>query len=120
MKAIVCFHNDGCHPFNFILKKGFKHCMIAVLTGEYWVEIDWALAGYFIKVKTNMDYDLAKYYRSIEGWTIIETEQVLDTFWMTGNILVRNCVGQVKMILGLKGFAFTPYMLYKQLKGDTL
>jgi len=41
MRAVVVFTDESSeHPFAWVLKKGFKHCFVAVDNGEHWIEID--------------------------------------------------------------------------------
>jgi len=119
MKALVCFHDDSPHPFKRFLKPGFRHCMVAVQSGNHWIEIDRLVTGLLIRVKVPASYDLAYHYRHNCKYKVVEMETLVPEYhqfnFLTGNFLVSNCVGVTKVVLGLKGLAFTPYSLYKQL-----
>jgi hypothetical protein len=116
MKAIVVFNNGGPvrHPLGWLLKRGFRHCFVCIVTGNWWLEINGALGVPIIKPLTDAGYDLAAFYRD-QGFTVLETEQrerpSLSPFvW-------NNCVGMVKTVLCLKTWALTPHQLYRFLKG---
>ena len=109
MKAIISFRGYGEHPLGWLLKDGFKHVVIAVLTPDgYWVEIDYAV-GVPIVTVIYME----------QGFTTVEKQQTINKLFkfnlFRGNIFVANCVGLAKAILGLDSFAITPYQLYKRL-----
>jgi hypothetical protein len=120
MKAIVSFRDYGNHPLKWMLKEGFRHVVVAVLTpGGYWVEIDYAVGVPVITVVGGNDSDLNKYYED-QGYITVERSQTINKQFkfnlFRGNIFVANCVGLVKAILGLDSFAITPYQLYKDIK----
>ena len=62
MKTLVSFREYGNHPLRGILKDGFKHVVIAIQTGDYWVEIDYAVGVPITHVIAHKDYDLLNYY----------------------------------------------------------
>ena len=116
MKTLVCFHNHGAHFLDPLLKEGFRHCFVAVLSGDYWVRIDGMGGVPEIEVVAGADYDLATFYRA-HGYAVVETEQratPLKTPFVTA-----NCLGMVKSVLGLRApFVLTPYRLYRRLLED--
>lgn len=119
MKAIVSFRDYGNHPLKWMLKKGFRHVAVAVLTpGGYWVEIDSGIGVPYVTVMGGKDFDLAKWYNN-QGYLTVETSQVKNKQFILnpfrGNILIANCVGMAKSILGISYFCITPYQLYKRL-----
>ena len=119
MKAIVSFRGYSNHPFKKILKKGFKHVAIAVLTDDgYWIEIDSGIGIPYVTVMGGADFDLNSWYEQ-RGYITIETTQVKNKEFIfnpfRGNIFIANCVGTVKSILGIDCFCITPYQLYKRL-----
>jgi len=122
MKAIVTFRpsfGPNRHPLDWLLKENFKHCAIAVLSPNGWVEIDYAIGVPFVKVLAPTDFDLKTWYEE-QGFITITTKQALNKHFrfnlFRGNIFVSNCVGLVKAILGVSNFAITPYQLYKRLR----
>ena len=118
MKTVVSFRGYGNHPLRGVLKEGFKHVVIAIQTGDYWVEIDYSVGVPLVHVMAHKDYDIATYYQN-QGYTTIEREQEINKQFkfnlFRGNIFVANCVGLTKALLGLNSLAITPYQLYKRL-----
>jgi hypothetical protein len=53
-----------------MLKDGFKHVVIAIQTGEYWVEIDYSVGVPIVHVMSHKDYDIAKYYQEQVYFTV--------------------------------------------------
>ena len=120
MKAIVSFRNYGNHPLKDLLKTGFKHAVVAVLTPDgYWVEIDSGTGIPSVTVMGGADFDLNQWYEK-QGYITVETTQVKNKKFifnpLRGNIFIANCVGTVKSVLGLDCICVTPYQLYKRLK----
>ena len=120
MKALVVFHSENAeHPFSWMLKKEFKHCFIAVNNGEHWIEVDGGVGIPIVRGMAPSDYDLAEFYRGF-GWLVVETEQAhiqtMTQYMWRRPCVFASCVGMVQLILGMTGFAMTPYSLYKQLK----
>lgn len=117
MRAVVSFRDYGQHPLNFLLKKGFRHVVVAVLTPHGWVEIDYSVGVPVVKV-FDPTINLEAYYEQL-GYICVTTKQNVNKEFkfnlFYGNILIANCVGLVKAILGIDSFAITPYQLYKRL-----
>jgi|TARA_R110000803_G_scaffold145723_1_gene211500 hypothetical protein len=119
MKAIVSFRGYGNHPLKGLLKEGFKHVVVAVLTDDgYWVEIDYCTGIPSVTVMGGKDFDLNDWYQQ-RGYITVETTQVKNKKFIfnpfRGNIFIANCVGTVKSVLGLDCMCVTPYQLYKRL-----
>jgi len=115
----VVFHaEDKDHPLSWMLKDGFRHCLVAVDNGEHWIEVDGGAGIPTVRGMAPSDYDLAEYYRNF-GWTVVETEQkkrqTMLHYLFRRPCVFANCVGMVQLILGISGLAMTPYSLYKQL-----
>ncbi len=102
------FHDHGGHVLDPFLKPGFRHCFVAVESGEYWIRIDAQGGRPVIEVIAASDYDLAAFYRE-EGYTVIETQQQAGGACL---FVAANCVGLVKTVLGLRAsFVVTPWQL---------
>ena len=118
MRTVVSFRGYGNHPLKWMLKEGFKHVVIAVQTGDYWVEIDYSVGVPLVHVMAHKDYDISQYYQN-QGYVTVEREQEINKQFkfnlFRGNIFVANCVGLTKALLGLNSLAITPYQLYKRL-----
>lgn len=117
MKALVIFSGGGepSHPLAFLLKKNFRHCGVAVQTGDYWVMLDGERGVPAVTVVSSASFDLATFYRA-EGFTVVETEQRDRPSWAP--FLVANCVGLVVGVLCLRTWAITPHQLYLHLTKD--
>ena len=113
MRAIVCFHDHGCHILSRLLKPGFKHVFVAVHNGNYWIMIDGRAGVPVVEVVAPDDFDLAGFYRD-EGFTVIETQQ--RALPPRGPFAIANCVGLAKAILSIRSTAITPYALYRYLR----
>jgi len=121
MKALVVFQEESGHPFSFVLKENFKHCFVCVQAGAYWVEINVMLNVVDVKVMTSSDYDMENFYRNRGDIVVLTSQRAMrPSKWniLYGTLLVANCVGLVKSILGINSFSWTPYSLYKELTHD--
>ena len=111
MKTVISFRGYGNHPLKWMLKDGFKHTVIAIQTGDYWVEIDYAVGVPIVQVMAHKDYDIASYYQE-QGYVTVEREQEINKQFnfnlFRGNLFVANCVGLTKALLGLNSWAITP------------
>jgi hypothetical protein len=122
VKALVCFHNgvseDGRqHWAAPLLRDGFRHVFCAVQSGNAWITVD-ALQGVpAVEVVAPADYDLAAFYRSQDGFTVIETERREKP--LLSPLVATNCVGMVVGILALRTAAVTPYGLFRHLTRGT-
>ena len=113
-RAIVLFHHDSNHPLRRFLKSGFRHCLVVVETGDYWVLIDPRDGMPKIEVVAGATYDLAGFYRR-NDYMAVETNIVGGK--LISPLALTNCVGAVKAILGIrKPFVVTPYRLFKFLE----
>ncbi len=113
MKALVVFHDHGCHVLDPLLRQGFRHVFCAVESGDSWISIDSRAGVMVVKVVAPSGYDLATFYRG-EGFTVVETTQrAVPT---RAPFAMANCVGCVKAVLSICSFAVTPWRLYKFLR----
>lgn len=116
MKALVVFHGHGNHWASRFLKPDFRHVFVAFANDPYWIRVDGMSGIPVAEVVGGTSHDLAGFYRN-QGFHVIETEQATG---ISGPFLIANCVGMTKAILGLNApFCWTPYQLYKRLKGAT-
>lgn len=112
MRAVVCFHNHGCHVLDPLLKRGFRHVFCALESGDCWIMIDGRAGVMVIEAVAPAGYDLATFYRA-QGFTVIETNQGSKP--LRTPLVASNCVGFVKAVLGIRCAAVTPWRLYKHL-----
>lgn len=109
----MVFCDDNNHPLSWLLKRGFRHCFVCLDNNGLWLMVDGGPGIPNIKYLTENDFDLAQYYRE-SGYTVIETVQRKKA--VTSPLVLRTCVGFIKAVLCITGWAFTPYQLYKQLE----
>ena len=111
--ALAVFHGHACHPLTRCLRPGFRHCFVAVLTGEYWVELDGKMGTTEIAVVAGRGYDLAAYYQA-QGFAVVET--VVRNRVTLQPAMLGTCVGVAKRALGLAApWVVTPYRLFRHL-----
>ena len=115
MRALVVFHDHGCHVLSRFLKSGFRHVFAAVLAGDFWISIDSRAGVPVVEVIAPRGFDLAKFYRD-QGFAVVETSQC--TVPPRAPLLIANCVGCVKALLCIRARAITPYGLYKHLRAN--
>ena len=113
MKALAVFHDHGCHILDPLLKRGFRHCFCALETEDCWISIESRAGVMVLEAVAPAGYDLATFYRA-EGFSVIETTQ--RTTPLRAPLVVANCVGFVKSVLGIRSAALTPWQLYKHLR----
>ena len=112
--ALVIFCEDDGHPLARLLRPGFRHCFCAVCDGAYWIKVDGLDGRPQVKVVERAGFDLAAFYRN-EGYTVVEVEPGPGP---RAPFAIVNCVGMVKSALGIRApFAWTPYRLYRFLRG---
>lgn len=115
LKAIVIFHGDASGPIVnlFCSHRPYNHCWVAVNDGNAWIGLDPYCEATVIRGLAPASYDLARHYRD-KGRVVIETETREDG--NCGIPLPITCVEQVKRVLGIRCWAFTPWQLYKYLR----
>lgn len=117
-RALVVFSDQTALWWLHFLKRGFRHCFVAVPVAGYWVVCD------PLSHRTDLSLidrtgtvDLARWYRQ-QGLTVIETP-LLDPPKKPAPWRPMTCVEAVKRVLGLRAPAvFTPWQLYRFLAAD--
>jgi hypothetical protein len=114
MKAYLLFGQGNAHPWAWILDPRYRHvwCIIADPAADAWVSYDWYQGLPRVKVECALDYDIATHYRD-QGWEIIDMKGFKREI-AKGLYTLNNCVGHVKSVLGIGGFDWTPFHLYKR------
>jgi hypothetical protein len=113
MRAIVIFQDASGHPLSPLLKHGFRHVVVTVDDGRYWIECDPATGTPRFTVMADSAFDLAGDYRKA-GLTLVETETRTNTLLLP--LTLSNCVGVAKAVLGITHpLIVTPYQLYRHL-----
>ena len=114
MRALVVFHDKGCHRLDFLLQPRFRHVFCAVAVDGFWLVIDGKAGVPEFQVAASQQVDLALFYRK-QGFVVVETET--GDRPLRAPLVVNNCVGVVKTALSIRApFAQTPYALYKVLR----
>ena len=116
MRAYILFGRGNIHPYARWLHQDFKHvwCIIADENANAWIGYDWDLGLPKIKSIAPLDFDISGFYRA-DGWEVITLAGNYKPSIVRSLFILNNCVGNVKVALGIRGFAFTPYQLYKQM-----
>ena len=111
--SVVLFFDSSMHPLSPLLKKGFRHTMCIIQSGDYWIGVDGRDGLPVLEVLGHTDYDIAAFWRRQDGITVMEVDRgkARDV-----PFILNNCVGLVKTVLGLHTTAATPYQLYKFLR----
>jgi len=114
MEALVFFSGVNSHPWGGCLKKGFGHVWVAVKDDDQgiWISHDWQVGLPKIWSEAISSFDLAAHYKA-EGLTVVRTKVNQD--YSVPIIILNNCVGHTKLMLGISDFSFTPWQLYRQL-----
>lgn len=114
------FCGVNSHPLGRFLKQGFGHVWVAIKDKDRnsWLSYDWREGLPKICAEAPADYDLAGYYKGL-GQKVVRV--VVNENYSTPAIIVNNCVGHTKILLGIGGLSLTPWQLFKQLtsKGTT-
>lgn len=113
MNGIVVFSPGNDHPMAWLLNNYHRHVWCAIRDDDrgYWISYNWHHGLPIVICEAEADFDLANYYRS-EGMTVIEVERGNP---ILGPIMMNNCVGHVKLMMGIRSWALTPYQLFRHL-----
>lgn len=111
--ALVVFVDDTDLKYLRILRRGFRHCFVAVASGDGWVICD------PLSHQTNLGFvgglheaDLASWYRAL-GLRVIET-RTRPAPCRPAPIRPFTCVEAVKRVLGIHApWVLTPWQLYR-------
>lgn len=113
--ALVVFANDCSLRRLRLLRRGFRHCFVAVRSGAGWVICD------PLSHRTDLAFvggmtaaDLIRWYRS-HGLQVIET-RIGPAPLRPAPVRPYTCVEAVKRVLGMQaGWVLTPWQLYRRL-----
>jgi hypothetical protein len=95
------------------LRRGFRHCFLALNDGRHWITCDPLAHRIELVVQPiEADFDLAAHYRC-HGMTVVETKTAATPL-RCAPIAVFTCVETVKRVLGLhRRRILTPWQLYR-------
>lgn len=115
-RAVVVFVGrelvDGPPWWSFILKPGFLHCFV-LIESRGWVKVELRYGSVRITQLGEFD-DIVGNYES-QGATVVDT--VVTEQSANLPMIIRSCVGLIKVMAGIRSFSFTPWQLYKHLTG---
>lgn len=99
-----------------MLKRGYRHVFVCLDSDGWWVMYDPRAGLPVIQAVQPDTFDLATFFRE-QGYLVVETEQAAKP--IMSPIIVSNCVGMVKVILGIRAWWIqTPYRLFNHLMRD--
>ena len=113
MDAYLIFGADNAHPFAWMLNKKYRHvwCILADHNANMWVSYNWHQGLPIVRVEAAIDFDIASHYRD-QGLLVLNLAS-LDREAVLGPLILNNCVGHVKSVLGIGGFSLVPNQLLK-------
>ena len=112
MDGIVVFQYANSHPLAWLLHHRHRHVWCAIKDEErgMWISYDWRQGIPMMRAEAASDFDLAAHYRK-QGYDVVGVK-VSDRANLFP-IILNNCVGHVKLIMGIKSWAVTPHQLYQ-------
>ncbi|MCP5116924.1 MAG: hypothetical protein GY953_39360 [bacterium] len=114
--ALVVFEHDTNIKWLRLLKRGYRHCWIALEQDGKWVVLNFYRNAASVDVAEGSSPERATAHLRRLGWRVVETE-VRDAPLRSAPIALLNCVEIVKRILGIHArWVVTPYQLYRYLK----
>lgn len=119
MEALIIFTSENLHPLHRFMHKDRSHVWCAIRDRDrgHWVGYDWGQGAPRVTCLTHSDYDLAAFYRG-HGQEVIETK--VRRFKPRGPVMLNNCVGHVKLMLGIRSWSLTPHQLYRYLTKERM
>ncbi|QDP54914.1 MAG: hypothetical protein Unbinned3065contig1002_16 [Prokaryotic dsDNA virus sp.] len=110
-KAYLVFTDDNQHWLGKILRRGYRHVLTISHEGNGWVIYDWA--GGAPQMNAIAEKDIRDWLGSFPNEHIeVEATQRRPK----GPLMLNNCVGHAKLMLGIRCWAITPWQLYRQIK----
>lgn len=107
--------------WNFFLKRGFRHILIAIFVDDHLIFFERTLVGTLIKVKkVNDRKELIHELFAIRNFTRLEMiKKVSPTVKKRGFYLNwGTCVSMVKFFLNIPGWQLTPWQIFKTLRKE--
>lgn len=110
-EAYLVFTDDNHHWLGKFLRRGYRHVLTISHEGNGWVIYDWA--GGAPQMNVIAGEDIRDWLESFPNEHIeIEAKQRRPV----GPLMLNNCVGHAKLMLGIRCWAVTPWQLYKEMK----
>jgi len=114
MHAYLIFGSENDHPLAWLLNKRHRHvwCIVADLEHQTWVSYDWGKGLPELRTEASLDFDIQGHYES-HGYDVVAIPDDAREA-VQGPLVLNNCVGHVKSVLGIGGLSFVPHQLYRQ------
>jgi hypothetical protein len=114
-RALVVFTDDTGLFWLGFLKRGFRHCFVALDDGRHWLLVEPLAHRLEIRAAALPgDFDLAGYFRG-EGLTVVETRP-RPALRRRAPLAPFTCVEAAKRLLGIRRRRIvTPWQLYRHL-----
>ena len=117
---VVCAESIVPHWWNFLLRRGYRHCYLLVWEGAVWLHVDPTMDRARVVILDLFDGfehpaewiedDTARIF---EAWPEPESDRLRQP-WIVGPI---TCVELVKAFLGIRKFwCFSPWQLAQELR----
>ncbi|MGB1547865.1 MAG: hypothetical protein ACPHIA_04970 [Alphaproteobacteria bacterium] len=123
LPVLVVFSDQTDLPWLHILKRGYRHCFLAIFQGSRWLIYDPLVHRTEIAaLDLPSDFNLADWYQQ-HGLRVVATETLPApvmpspfAFWAYLPLRPFTCVEAVKRVLGIRAAGvFTPWQLYRYL-----
>jgi len=113
MHSYLVFGSDNDHPLAWLLHARHRHvwCIIADTAHNTWVSYDWAQGLPELRTEAALDFDIKAHYEA-HGYDVVAIPEG-ERAAVQGPLVLNNCVGHVKNVLGIRGFALFPHQLYR-------
>jgi hypothetical protein len=119
MHDLVLFSGADEHPLAHWLKPGFRHVTAVRFERDgYWTCYDWSPSGlHTAPIGGTLD-SLIEFYEA--AGATIQRRPVSLRRWNNWPLMLNNCVGLTKQILGIPALAVTPHQLSLYLQKEAL
>lgn len=112
---LIVFSNVDDHPLSRFLEPGFRHVTAVLRVNDtMWVQYDWSPSKVMASPVHSSRRELAAFYMD-HGGKVFPRPVSFRRWPSAMPIMLNNCVGHTKSILGIPCWAVTPYQLYNYL-----
>jgi hypothetical protein len=117
MEDLIIFSNADEHPAARLLKPGFRHVSAVRCEADgYWTQYDWSPTRLHTAPVGGVLADLVAFYSEKGAEVIIRSASRRK--WCNWPLMLNNCVGHTKAVLGIPSRAVTPHQLFRYLKKE--
>ena len=113
MDAYLVFSPENAHPLRWLLNKERRHvwAIMADHAAGVWVSYNWHQGLPIVRVECALDFDIDDHYTD-QGLTVVSLAHI-ERSAVSGPVVLNNCVGHVKSVLGIGGWSMVPNQLFK-------